>query len=74
MANANSKQNRARELVPAKIAQGKSRKEILSELMEELQTTHGAASTFYHNVKKELELANTQAPAVEEVKQTEEVA
>lgn len=73
MANSNSKQNRARELVPAKIAQGKSRKEILSELMEELQTTHGAASTFYHNVKKELELANTQAQVAEE-KQTEEAA
>ena len=71
MANTNSKQNRAREIVPAKIAEGKTRKEILADLMDELQTTHGAASTFYHIVKKEIEAAKVAESTVETEKQEE---
>jgi len=56
MTKRTSKYSRAVEIVKSDLPQGKTRKEILFRISDELDTTWNAASTFYYKAKKELSL------------------
>lgn len=52
--NPNSKASKSFEIVKADIAEGKSRKDTVFRLMDELGLTLNGASTYYQNAKKSL--------------------
>lgn len=53
MTKKTSKFSRAQVIVPSMLSSGSTRKEILAQLVTELETTWGSASTFYHRVTRE---------------------